>query len=269
MARASRRPRLPTSTVIGKTPKWVPNDESWSRIETAYDVTLNEDMRAKIDEIVNKYFENEPLVRDAPFVDDMVGWLNGLREASAAFLDAYGSSAGLPKTKAQKNPAKPKSAEVLAREAAKAAEHSAMARRGRYYIECLLDDELADIVGGIEFRSRDLVQIMLRFGAATQSVVNQIQSEEHPQFDEKSPWRAMIARLWFLAEYAGLSTSLNANQDARRSPFVRFVLALQSTFSDVPAWHQDKPDTLIEEIKKAVREAKAVCETRKIKGAKF
>jgi hypothetical protein len=269
MTRASRRLRLPTSTVVGKTAKWVPNDESWSRIETAYDVTLNEDMRAKIGEIVNKYFENEPLVRDAPFVDDMVGWLTGLHDASAAFLDAYGSTAGLPRTKAQKKPARTKSAEVLAKEAAKAAEDAARARRGRYYIECLLNDQLNDLGGGIVFRSRDLVQIMLKFGAATQSVANEIRSKEHPQFDERSPWRAMMARLWFLAEDAGLSTSLNANQDAKRSPFVRFVLALQSTFCDVPAWYQDKPDTLIEEIKKAVREAKAAREARKIKGVEF
>ncbi|WP_210178248.1 hypothetical protein, partial [Methylosinus sp. R-45379] len=199
----------------------------------------------------------------------MVMWLEGLHDASTLFLNAYGSSAGLPRTKAQKKPATKKDAEVVAKETAKSAEDAARARRGRHYIECLLNDQLNDFGGEIVFRSRDLVQIMLTFGVAAQAVASEIKSKEHPQFDERSPWRAMMTRLWFLAEDAGLPTALNGNRDAMLSPFVRFALALQSTFCDVPAWYQDKPDTLLEEIKKAVREAKAARKARKIIDEEF
>jgi hypothetical protein len=150
MTRASRKIRLPTASAVGKKAEWALNTEQWAAVETDYGFTLDTDTRTNIGGIVNKYFENEPMARDAPFVDDMVAWLNGLKAASAAFLDAYGSSTGLPKAKKQIRPAKQKSDKTIEEDAKEAAANGAMARQGRHYVECLLNDKLAEMAGESE-----------------------------------------------------------------------------------------------------------------------
>lgn len=256
MARASRKARLPTSGAIAGKVRWSPGTDTWLALEAAYGVALSEEVCAKIAEIVNRYFESEAFARDAPFVKDSLAWLSGLQTTVAAAVAAYNSPRG-PQPKKQKNPAKKKSAEAIAIEDARAAEEDARARKARSYLEAEIDDYLQDIGGGVNFRARDLVDIMTKASTAAGKLSDDISAKDSPRFHEKNAWRAMIRRLWKLARKNELPSAIDKNNHPKVSPFVAFVKELQLTFGEAAkAWHMQSDLSLAENMLKAISDVR-------------
>lgn len=220
MARASRKKRLQISSAVGKPPTWTPSQEDWSNIEQAYDVALNDHMCSEITAIVDRYFNNEPFGRNAKFVDDAVAFLRSLDAAAVRFIGTEPEKGG---------------GEVM------------------LCAQLVLDEHL--LAAGLPLH-HDVVEMLRGYALATASAVATLKEDDQPSLHEKSAWRAMIKELWSFASDNGLPVALDGNRDAKHSAFVRFVLALQHTFGDVPAWHQDKPDTLLAECKKVATQVR-------------
>lgn len=217
MARASRKQRLPiTRGAAGKAPTWTLSAKDWPTIEDAYGVVLDADMRAKITAIVDRYFEHEQFDRRAPLASEAINWLKGMESAIMAPMWAQSAAGG---------------------------------GGARRYAEEILANRLQ----AINCPSlSDFIEIALTIADEARASIEQIEGEDRKNSDEKKAWRVMVSSLWGLAFDHKLPTTLNGSADGRRSDFVRFILALQSTFGDVRSWHQDNSDTLLTEIKKAV-----------------
>lgn len=220
MARASRKKRLPISKpVAAATGKWNPSAEQWAKIETAY-VSLNDEMRAEIAEIVDRYFQDERYGRNAGFEPDAVAWLQEMEKGALGFVSASGRAGG---------------------------------GGARHHAEWVLDEHLrcANIPP-----HRFLMRAMMEYARAAAATAQEITGEDQPRLHEKDAWRVMIEGLWSFAFDNKLLTNINTNTHPRVSPFVAFVRELQATFGGFLAWHADNPTTLGEEIKRATREVR-------------
>jgi len=254
--RASRLSRLPTSGAVAGKVRWTPSAATWSAIEQAYGVALNDEQRAKVAEIINKYFAAEAFAREAPFAKDGLAWLAGLQSASAEFVDNYNSPRG-PQPKKQNNPVKRKNSERIELEAKCAKKDDARARKARPYLEAELDEYVSELCGDVPLRARDLVKIMEKVNAAAKAIAKDIGDKDHARFREKDAWRAMVRKLHKLASDNGLPTAINKNIHPHVSPFVKFVRAVQSTFGDdAQAWHMLSDLSLADKISKAVADTR-------------
>lgn len=225
--RATRISRLPFSKELAQSFRWTPSEKQWSNVESACELSLGYEQRAKIAAIIDRYFREAPIIHNAPLSNSAIKRLRAIEKASLDFRNKIleSSKDGIVEVYLRSVMSK------FLRESAKLSENS----------------------HDIEFD--DLWRIAADAAFAAKCAADEITSEDHPRLSEKRAWNIMIADLWFFAGEAGISTTLNANKDALKSPFVRFVIALQNTFDGLPGWRPDNPDSMIEEIKKAKRAA--------------
>ncbi len=225
MARVGRKRRLPVSRSSGAIPIWQPSDDDWIKIESVYGIVFDESMRAETAVIVATYFENEPFGRNAPVIDLASGWLEDMREASLNFLAAYSGGGG---------------------------------GGAKVYAEGLVNEHIRLIGSNADFRLRDLVRVMTDVAVAARSSADEIKSDDHPEFEEKVAWRAMIKHLHAFAGKHGLSTAINKSGMIKKaasdvSPFVSFVHEIQSSFPEgVTRWHATSYQSLATNIRWAI-----------------
>lgn len=237
MARSTRKLRLPiTKGAAGKAPTWEPTARQWGTIRRAcrLDATTRKKFdaafRAKINKIVNRYFEHEQFDRRATLASEAINWLKGMESAMAAPLSAQSAAGG---------------------------------GGARRYAEEILDARLQAI--GCQ-NLNDIIAAATTVAYEARAAIAEVNGADRRESDEKRAWRVMIASLWGLAFDHGLPTTLDANVDAKKSAFVRFIIEVQGTFGDVRVWHMDNADTLLTEIKKATIEARM---TRLMKDGKL
>jgi hypothetical protein len=212
-SRKSRKPRV-RSSISSEWLIFAPTDNDWVTLEAAIGKQIEQNLRAEIDQIVQRYFRNQPFEVNAPFLADVLKRLTAIKRAAEQLQAALGAS-------------QPNNEINIVRA------HLAPDFED-YYVEDL--DEL--------------LRSLLDAARLTEVELNE---QEHVGFFEGEAWHEMVRSLKALMRsYSmphGASQDRTKATDLRGSPFVRFIQSLQDTFPvALRRHHLSDPFALAKEI---------------------
>jgi hypothetical protein len=230
-----RLPKVPRATVSGPSPKASISADDWRRIESAYGRRLSPELRERIHELTNSYFEFTVIERAAPTMDLAKKRIKDIRSKAKALRRALLDS--------NKDG-----------DAALYADH---------LLALHLNDPRLNVTSGLE----SFINVITSFVAACDEAWKKVNDSKVPTY-EGEQWSLWVRRLTRILADAGLPTSVRKDTDKnkpnRPSPFVAFIRELQFC---VPARHQHSNVALATAIHKAQRPPRVAWASR-VRGKK-
>lgn len=209
--RKSVRRRLPTSSGSWGT-EFAPTDDEWFRIERAYGRAIDGETRARIINVVKDYLLHEPFERNAPFVDDAIGWLDKVEGAAATFWRATFEA------------------------------EDGSNREAMWSAQSAIEAHIRSAGLGESSQWHELVRIMTDVVAAIRLARRDLVADAGVGLVEGDAWRGLVVELTSICAGkrlpTGASKGLDKTSSDEPSPFVRMFRALQALFPEASRRHQ-------------------------------
>ncbi|HEY8161726.1 MAG TPA: hypothetical protein VIF34_05590 [Methylocystis sp.] len=204
--RLTRRRRVPIAGYYRDpegVPEWKLDTHQWRNLEIAYDCAIGNELRDEIAKLVNDYFYFDQIEKNSVLSKDALAYLSSFKKQATAFVEMLLDNA-------------PDTAALNTRDTL----------RNYYWIdpEAPEDDNFAKLAEKV----RSLID-------AASALANDLNEGRDTKRKERpSAWDRMIVDLSAAVARFGLPETVNKGTDKTvvddPSPFVRLVMALQSTF---------------------------------------